>query len=82
MAEIAIDANVIVGHLYAADAQHGRAEQLLDRLEVQGHEVVLLDVLVQLRWDVACSEQTVAPPTGAQEPGPRLRYGLIVGRGR
>jgi hypothetical protein len=27
MAEIAIDANVIVGHPYAADAQHDRAEQ-------------------------------------------------------
>ena len=33
MAEIVIDANVIVGHLYGAGAQHGRAEQLLDRLE-------------------------------------------------
>ena len=40
MAEIAIDANVIVGHLYAADAQHGRAEELLDRLEAQGPFIV------------------------------------------
>ena len=38
---------MIVAHLYSSDAQHGRAERLLDRLEGDGHEIVLLDVPVQ-----------------------------------
>jgi predicted nucleic acid-binding protein len=65
MAEIVIDANVIVGHLYAADAQHGRTEQLLDRLERDGHEIVLLDFLVQEAVSVLCrraAERKTDPP--------------------
>src|SRR5687768_12199540 len=65
MAEIVIDANVIVAHLYANDAQHARAEELLDRLERDGHGVVLLDILVQEAVSVLCrraAERKTARP--------------------
>jgi predicted nucleic acid-binding protein len=36
MAEVVLDANVIVALLYAADSQHARAVELAARLEAQG----------------------------------------------
>ncbi|HYQ28715.1 MAG TPA: hypothetical protein VER04_15895 [Polyangiaceae bacterium] len=36
MAEIVLDANVIVAVLYADDSQHQRAVQLTERLEAEG----------------------------------------------
>lgn len=46
MAEVVLDANVLVGYLDANDSQHARARALIERLEADGHESVLLDVLV------------------------------------
>ena len=65
MAEIAIDANVVVAHLYAADSHHTRSVQLLDRLESDGHVIVLLDFLVQEAVSVLCRravERKTDPP--------------------
>jgi len=45
MAEVALDANVVVGFLDANDSLHARAAALLRDLEEKGHGVVLLDVL-------------------------------------
>ncbi len=46
MAEIVLDSNVIVALLYADDAQRQRAVQLTERLEAEGHSLVLIDLLV------------------------------------
>jgi predicted nucleic acid-binding protein len=44
MAEVVLDANVLVGFLDKGDALHERAVDLLDRLEKDGHDFVLLDI--------------------------------------
>ena len=65
MAEVVLDANVLVGLLYAEDAQHGRARALADRLERDGHELVLLAVLVGEAVSVLCRrarERKASPP--------------------
>lgn len=54
MAEIALDANVIVGFVDSADSQHTRAAELVDRLEQEGHILVLLDVTVFEALSVVC----------------------------
>ncbi|MBI4704106.1 MAG: hypothetical protein HY744_23605 [Deltaproteobacteria bacterium] len=54
MAEVVLDANVPVGLLYHGDAQHGRACELVDRLEREGHAGVLLDILVLEAVSVLC----------------------------
>jgi len=41
MAEVVLDANVIVAILYEADSQHRRARELVDRLEGAGDSLVL-----------------------------------------
>ena len=46
MAEIVLDANVIVALPYADDSQHVRAVRLTERLEAEGHSLVLIDLLV------------------------------------
>jgi predicted nucleic acid-binding protein len=46
MGDVVLDANVLVGYLDAHDVQHARASALIERLEAEGHEGVLLDVLV------------------------------------
>ena len=43
MAEVVLDANVLVALLYQADVHHDRARELTDRLEREGHTVVMLD---------------------------------------
>ena len=65
MPEVVLDANVLVGLLYGGDAQHDRARALVDRLEREGHSVVLLDVLVFEAVSVLCrraDERKTAPP--------------------
>jgi predicted nucleic acid-binding protein len=65
MAEVVLDSNVIVAILYAADSQHGRASELVDRLESQGHALVLLDFIVFEALSVLCrraAERKTSPP--------------------
>lgn len=65
MAEIVLDANVLVGYLDANDSQHARARALIERLEADGHESVLLDVLVAEAVSVLCRrarERKASPP--------------------
>jgi predicted nucleic acid-binding protein len=65
MAEIVLDANVIVALLYADDSQHQRAVQLTDRLEAEGHSIVLIDLLVFEALSVLCrrvAQRKTAPP--------------------
>lgn len=65
MTEVVLDANVIVALLYAADAQHARARQLIDRLEANSSTPVLVDFLVFEAISVLCRRATqrkTAPP--------------------
>ena len=65
MAEIVLDANVIVALLYADDSQHVRAVQLTERLEAEGHSLVLIDLLVFEALSVLCrraAQRKTAPP--------------------
>ena len=57
MAEIVLDANVLVGMLDAGDVQHERAKALVERLRDDGHSTVLLDVLVGEAVSVLCRRQ-------------------------
>lgn len=54
MAEVVLDANVLVAWLDEGDSQHGRASALLDRLEHDGHDLVLLDILLSEAISVLC----------------------------
>ncbi len=54
MAEVILDANVIVAWLDEGDSQHSRANGLLDRIEEEGHTVALLDVLLSEAVSVMC----------------------------
>ncbi len=54
MAEVVLDANVIVGWLDAADVHSGRATDLIEGLKRDGHEALLLDVLVAEAVSVIC----------------------------
>ena len=65
MADIALDANVIVADLDDGDVHHKRARELLDRLEREGHTLVLLDVCVGEAVSVVCRrarERKASPP--------------------
>lgn len=65
MAEVVLDANVIVAILYEADSQHRRARDLVDRLEGAGDSLVLLDFIVFEALSVLCrraSERKTTPP--------------------
>ncbi len=65
MAEVVLDANVIVALLYAADSQHRRAVALAERLEAEGHNLVLVDFLVFEALSVLCrraAQRKTAPP--------------------
>jgi predicted nucleic acid-binding protein len=54
MAEIVLDANILVAWLDQGDSQHVRAAELLEALEHEGHEPVLLDVLLSEAISVLC----------------------------
>lgn len=65
MADVILDANVIVALLYANDSQHQRAVDLSERLEAEGHNLVLVDVLVFEALSVLCRravQRKSAPP--------------------
>jgi predicted nucleic acid-binding protein len=65
MAEVVLDANVLVALLYQADVHHDRARELVDRLEREGSTVVMLDFLVQEAVSVLCRrarERKTSPP--------------------
>jgi predicted nucleic acid-binding protein len=65
MAEVVLDANVLVGYLDANDVQPTRASALIDRLQADGHASVLLDVLVAEAVSVLCRrarERKASPP--------------------
>jgi predicted nucleic acid-binding protein len=54
MADVVLDANVLVGLLDRGDSLHTRALELLDQLESEGHDFVLLDICVQEAISVLC----------------------------
>lgn len=54
MGDVVLDANVLVGYLDVHDVQHARASALIERLEAEGHDGVLLDVLVAEAVSVRC----------------------------
>jgi predicted nucleic acid-binding protein len=66
MADVVLDANVLVGLLYAEDAHHTRARSLAARLESEGHRLILLDLLVYEAVSVLCrraEERKTNPPS-------------------
>lgn len=69
MAEVALDANVIVGFVDAADSQHKRALELVDRLEQDGHSLVLLDVTVFEALSVVCRRAAERRSPGGPDLG-------------
>jgi predicted nucleic acid-binding protein len=46
MAEVVLDANILVAWLDEGDSQHALATAILDRLEQLGDRIVLLDILL------------------------------------
>jgi predicted nucleic acid-binding protein len=65
MAEVVVDANVLVGLFDDHDALHGEATALLGRLGVQGHAPLVLDVLLGEALSVLCRravERKSTPP--------------------
>jgi predicted nucleic acid-binding protein len=69
MADVVLDANVVVAYLDANDSLHHRAGQLLGSLEAEGLSPVLLDICVGEAISVLCRrarERRGSPGT----PGP------------
>jgi predicted nucleic acid-binding protein len=69
MAEIVLDANVLVALLDAGDVHHRKAHDLLGRLRADGHAPVLLDVLVGEAVSVLCRramQRSTDPPDVAR----------------
>jgi predicted nucleic acid-binding protein len=65
MAEVVLDANVLVALLYADDVHPQRARALVVRLEADGHVVVALDFLVHEAVSALCRrtrERKTSPP--------------------
>jgi hypothetical protein len=54
MAECVLDANVLVAWMDSADSLHVRAQDLMAKLEKDGTEPVLLDILVAEAVSVLC----------------------------
>jgi predicted nucleic acid-binding protein len=54
MAEVVLDANILVAWLDQGDSQHARATELLEALEREEHGPVLLDVLLSEAISVLC----------------------------
>ncbi len=66
MAEVVLDANILVGWLDEGDALHNRVIGILERLERAGHEAVLTDVLLAEAMSVLCRrarERRTDPPS-------------------
>jgi predicted nucleic acid-binding protein len=65
MAEVVLDANIIVAALYDGDVHHARANELRAELRRDGHEIVVFDFLVQEAISVLCrraKERKTNPP--------------------
>jgi predicted nucleic acid-binding protein len=65
MAEIVLDANVLVAWFDKNDVHHARALALIERLEGEGHTLVLLDVVIGESVSVLCRrarERQKSPP--------------------
>ncbi|SRR5260221_2703513 len=65
MADVVLDANVLVGALDENDSLHVRATALVNRLLDAGHATVLLDFLVAEAISVICrraNERKTSPP--------------------
>ena len=65
MADVALDANVLVAWFDEADVLHGKAKELLDRLRDAGDAPVFLDVCLGAAVSVACRrarERKTHPP--------------------
>lgn len=65
MADIVVDANVLVGLMDEHDSLFGRATNLLERLDAQGHVPLVLDVLLGEAISVLCRralERKANPP--------------------
>lgn len=63
--EVALDANVLVAWLDAADVLAPRATSLLDRLRAEGTELVLLDIAIAEAVSVLCRravQRKTSPP--------------------
>lgn len=82
MAEVVLDANVIVALLYADDSQHQRAVDLTTLLESEGHSIVLVDILVfealsvsSRRFGQSCWFRSAKPMPSARAIGHPCRIG-------
>jgi predicted nucleic acid-binding protein len=65
MAEVALDANVIVALLYDGDTYHERAKKLRTELKGAGHAIAILDFLLHEAVSVLCRrarERKTNPP--------------------
>lgn len=74
MAEVALDASVIVGILYDGDVHHERARQLQNELKRDEHEVVILDFLVHEAVSVLCRRANAAMGVWRAPASARLAY--------
>lgn len=66
MAEVVIDANVLVGLFDEHDSLHGSAIALLARLDAEGHVALVVDVLLGEAISVLCRralERKSNPPS-------------------
>src|ERR1051326_4093129 len=75
MADVVLDANIIVGSLDEHDSLHVRATALVNRLIDDGHGTVLVDFLVAEAISVICrraNERKTNPPDLAKALG-RIR---------
>ncbi len=54
MAEVVLDANVLIAWLDKNDALHARTRVLLEQLEAEGHSAVVLDIVVNESVSVLC----------------------------
>jgi predicted nucleic acid-binding protein len=76
MADVVVDANVLVGKLDRNDSLHAQAQSILDRLQRDGHTPLVLDILLQEAISVLCRR-------AVQRKGepPDLNHALAVVRG-
>ena len=71
MAEVVLDANIIIAQSDRSDALHARAIDLVARLERDGHRPLLIDVLVAEAISVLCGrarERKANPPGARSDP--------------
>jgi len=78
MANIVLDANVIVAWVDPADSLHARGAALLERLQADGHDAVLLDVLVGEAVSVLC-RRFEERKRGADLPGALAKLRAMIG---